>query len=67
MSEHCAPIIHPDVATMAANSPSDDAYVARLLKQDALTASKKYDFVGMDAFKRCVEASDENPNHTNTT
>ena len=45
-------------AAMASGDTGEDEYVARLLKQDALTASKKYDFVGMDAFKRCVvEAS----------
>lgn len=42
---------------MPGDDSGEDEYVARLLKQDALTASKKYDFVGMDAFKRCVDAS----------
>jgi hypothetical protein len=40
---------------MAANI-NDDEYVANLLKQDAKSARKKYDLVGIDAFshKRCV-------------
>jgi hypothetical protein len=49
---------------MAANN--EDEYIARLLKQDALNASKKYDFVGMDAFKRCVYISDESPKYTDS-
>jgi hypothetical protein len=34
----------------------DDEYVANLLKQDAKSAKKKYELVGIDAFnpKRCV-------------
>lgn len=41
---------------MAGDNIDDDEYVARLLKQDAVDASKKYNFVGLDAFhpKRCV-------------
>ncbi|KAF2440750.1 hypothetical protein P171DRAFT_395445 [Karstenula rhodostoma CBS 690.94] len=35
---------------MAGDSIDDDEYVARLLKQDAVDASKKYSFVGLDAF-----------------
>ena len=50
---------------MAANN--EDEYVARLLKQDALTASKKYNFVGMDAFKRFVYISHERPKHTDSS
>lgn len=42
---------------MADGNIDDDEYVARLLKQDSVDASKKYNFVGLDAFqpKRCVE------------
>lgn len=34
----------------------DDNYIAKLLAQDAKTANKKYELVGLDAFslKRCV-------------
>jgi hypothetical protein len=34
----------------------DDAYIANLLQQEAKTAGKKYELVGIDAFnpKRCV-------------
>ncbi|KAF7444367.1 hypothetical protein PtrM4_044160 [Pyrenophora tritici-repentis] len=39
-----------------ANNIDDDAYIAELLKQDAKTAAKKYELVGIDAFnpRRCV-------------
>ncbi|KAA8614533.1 hypothetical protein PtrSN002B_008194 [Pyrenophora tritici-repentis] len=33
-----------------ANNIDDDAYIAELLKQDAKTAAKKYELVGIDAF-----------------
>jgi hypothetical protein len=34
----------------------DDNFIAQLLVQDAKTATKKYELVGLDAFssKRCV-------------
>jgi hypothetical protein len=39
-----------------AGNLDDDEYVASLIKQDAQTAKKKYELVGLDAFnpKRCV-------------
>lgn len=41
----------------------NDEYVARLLKQDATDAKKKYELVGVGAFapKRCVLAVAEVP------
>ncbi|KAL1613046.1 hypothetical protein SLS60_001278 [Paraconiothyrium brasiliense] len=35
---------------MSGDKINDDEYVARLLKQDAVEAAKKYSFVGLDAF-----------------
>jgi hypothetical protein len=45
----------PTTLTMAGNL-DDDEYIASILKQDAQTAKKKYELVGLDAFnpKRCV-------------
>ncbi|KAJ4286989.1 hypothetical protein N0V90_012870 [Kalmusia sp. IMI 367209] len=37
---------------MDADKLFDDDYVARLLKKDAIDASKKYDMVGLDAFTK---------------
>ena len=41
------------------NDINDDDYVANLLKQDAKSAKKKYELVGIDAFnpKRCVSSN----------
>jgi hypothetical protein len=39
-----------------AGNLDDDEYIAKLLKQDAKSAKKTYELVGLDAFnpKRCV-------------
>lgn len=49
-------LILSEDANMAGESFDDDSYVANLLKQDAKSAAKKYELVGIDAFnpKRCV-------------
>ncbi|KAI0578830.1 hypothetical protein Alg130_07762 [Pyrenophora tritici-repentis] len=51
-----------------ANNIDDDAYIAELLKQDAKTAAKKYELVGIDAFnprsskrRAASPASDSDP------
>lgn len=41
------------------NDMLDDQHVAELLKQEAKSAKKKYELVGIDAFnpKRCVSST----------
>ena len=45
---------------MSGDHVEDDEYVARLLRQDALNASKKYNLVGLDAFKSRSDAPKPN-------